>query len=106
MLSLPSFTFVPGWLYVPLFNGIIFILVMTAVMHGFKGDIYRWNAARSPIFSTLVEDMSYTEVLSFCSDRCMCVVCGGREISYQPFEISQTKELPNILALEHLALTR
>lgn len=50
MLSLPSFTFVPGWLYVPLFNGIIFLLVMTAVMHGFKGDVYRWNASRSTRF--------------------------------------------------------
>lgn len=50
MLSLPSFTFIPGWLYVPLFNGIIFLLVMTAVVHGFKGDIYRWNASRSTRF--------------------------------------------------------
>lgn len=50
MLSLPSFTFVPGWLYLPLFNGIIFLLVMTAVVHGFKGDIYRWNASRSTRF--------------------------------------------------------
>ena len=50
MLSLPSFTFIPGWLYLPLFNGIIFLLVMTAVVHGFKGDIYRWNASRSTRF--------------------------------------------------------
>ena len=50
MLSLPSFTCIPGWLYVPLFNGIIFILVMTAVVHGLKGDIYRWNASRSTRF--------------------------------------------------------
>lgn len=46
MIALPSFTFVPGWLYVPLFNGIIFLLVMTAVAQGYKGSIYRWNAAK------------------------------------------------------------
>ncbi len=50
MLSLPSFTCIPGWLYVPLFNGIIFLLVMTAVVQGYKGSIYQWNASRATRF--------------------------------------------------------
>lgn len=65
MLSLPSFTFIPGWLYVPLFNGIIFLLVMTAVVHGFKGHINRWSVLTS---GALIGKLRQTDKLGFYID--------------------------------------
>lgn len=50
MISLPSFTFIPGWLYIPLFNWIIFVLVMTAVVQGYNGSIYQWNISKGTRF--------------------------------------------------------
>ncbi len=50
MISLPSFTFVPGWLYMLLFNVLILMLVMTATVQAAKGTIYQWNAAKGTRF--------------------------------------------------------
>ncbi len=44
MISLPSFTFVPGWLYIPLFNWIILLLVCISIFKCYEGTVYSWNA--------------------------------------------------------------
>lgn len=45
MLELPSFTFVPGWLYVPLFDWMILLLVLTTVAKCNDGTVYKWNSS-------------------------------------------------------------
>lgn len=50
MLELPSFTFVPGWLYVPLFDWMILLLILTTVAKCNDGTVYKWNASKDTRF--------------------------------------------------------
>ena len=50
MLELPSFTFVPGWLYIPLFDWIILLLILTTLAKCNDGTVYKWNASKATRF--------------------------------------------------------